>query len=120
MRNPAGIDAEEPDRRLLVRVQEVRRIREIVEGRIARYQSAVITPIESNPGEFQVGLILEMSCLIEGLVVVDAENFGARDASAKAGDLRREVSRPGARKHRTRPKTGAIRAARPHASSAAF
>src|ERR1700738_1476674 len=104
MRDPAGIDAEEPDRRLLVRVQEARSIREIVEGRIARYQPAVITPVKCNPGEFQIGLILEVSCLIEGLVVVDAENFVARDTSAEAGNLRREIPRPDVRKHGKRRK----------------
>src|SRR5260221_10921655 len=85
--SPAGIDAEEPDGSLLVRVQEARSIREIVEGRIASNQAAVITPIESSPGEFQIGLILEVSCLIEGLIVVNAENFVPADTSAKAGNL---------------------------------
>src|SRR5258706_14775784 len=105
MRDPAGVDAEEPDRRLLVRVQEARSIREIVEGRIACYQSAVITPVESNPGEFQIGLILEVSCLIEGLIVVNAENFVPRDTSAKAGNLWREVPRPDRGQDGKRPKT---------------
>src|SRR5260221_13210834 len=105
MRDPAGGDAEEPDRRLLVRVQEARSIREIVEGRIACYQSAVITPVESNPGEFQIGLILEVSCLIEGLIVVNAENFVPRDTSAKAGNLWREVAGPDVRQDRKGRKT---------------
>src|SRR5713101_7835700 len=99
MRDPTGIDAEEPDRRLLVRVQEAGRIREIVESRIAGYQSAVITPIEGNPGEFQPRLILKMGCLIERLVVVDAENFSARNAGAQTGNLWREIPRPDVRKH---------------------
>src|SRR4029077_8638880 len=109
MCDSAGIDAEQSDRRLLVGIQEARSIPEIVEGRIAGYQSAVITPIEGDPGQFQPRLILKMSRLVERLVVVDAENFGARDAGPKAGNLGREVARPDVRKHGKRRKPVVIR-----------
>src|SRR6266404_3842632 len=118
MRDPAGIDAEEPDGRLLVGVQEARSIREGVEVRVAGYQPAVITPIEDHPGQFQPGLILQMRRLIERLVVVDAKNFSSRDAGAQTGDLRREIPRPDVRKYDKCRKTVVIRHA--HANRGAI
>src|SRR5258708_39824540 len=108
MRDPTGIHAEEPDRRLLVRVQEAGRIREIVKARVASYQPAVIPPIEGDPGQFQPRLILKMGCLIERLVVVDAENFSARNAGAQTGNLWREKPRPHVRTDAKCAKTLAV------------
>src|SRR4029077_9305763 len=99
MRDPAGIDAKEPDGRLLVGVQEAGRIREVVKARVASYQPAVIPPIEGDPGQFQPRLILKIGRLIERLVVVDTENFSARNAGAQTGNLRREIPRPDVRKY---------------------
>src|SRR5260370_41705647 len=120
MRDPTGIDAEEPDRRLLVRVQEAGRIREVVKARVASYQPAVISPIEGDPGQFQPRLILKMGCLIERLVVVDAENFSARNAGAQTGNLWREITRPDGRKHGKVRKTRVVRCAHPNRKAVEF
>src|SRR5260370_19409075 len=120
MRDPSGIDAEEPDRRLLVRVQEAGRIREVVKARVAGYQPAVIPPIEGDPGQFQPRLILKMGCLIERLVVVDAKNFSARNAGAQTGNLWREIPRPDGLKHGQCPKAGGCRDAYAHPKAVHF
>src|SRR5258708_23137967 len=96
MDDPASVDAEEPYGRLLVCIKKTRGAGEIAKVWIAGYQPAVVTPIEGNPGQFRPRLILKMGCLIECLVVVDAEHFSARDGGAQPADLRREIARPNA------------------------
>lgn len=62
-----------------------------ISGSLARYQSAVEAPVEAYPGaSLPRQLILDMRGLVEGFVVVDAENAaggqrigpGSRQAAA--------------------------------------
>src|SRR5581483_2368109 len=59
----------------------------------AGYQSAVIAPIEAQPGASLPRLILQVSGLVKLLIVVNAENPGrSRGSGSRAADLRREES----------------------------
>jgi len=46
-----GIDTDEPDRCLLVGIQETGGIAEIVKIRIASHEAAIESPVETNPGQ---------------------------------------------------------------------
>jgi len=51
MHDAGGIDAKEPDGRLLIGVQEARSVAEIIKIRIAGHQAAVIAPVEASASE---------------------------------------------------------------------
>src|SRR5260221_11049227 len=90
----ASVDAEEPDGRLLVCIKKTRGAGETAKVWIAGYQPAVVAPVETDPGQSFPRLILKMGCLIECLIVVDAEHFSTRDGGAQPADLWREIARP--------------------------
>src|SRR2546429_693068 len=80
----------------------------------AAQQTAVVAPIHGNPRQGLPRLVLKMCCLIEGLVVVDAKYFSARDARPQTADLWREIARPDVREHRECRETMKIRHAHAH------
>src|SRR6266478_5357075 len=94
MDDPASVDAEEPDGRLLVCIKKTRGAGETAKVWIAGYQPAVVAPVETDPGQSFPRLILKMGCLIERLIVVDTEHFSTRDGGAQPADLWREIARP--------------------------
>src|SRR5258708_19457293 len=94
MDGPGSADAEEPDGRLLVCIKKTRGAGETAKVWIAGYQPAVVAPVETDPGQSFPRLILKMGCLIECLIVVDAEHFSTRDGGAQPADLWREIARP--------------------------
>src|SRR5260370_6294456 len=108
-----GIDAEKPDGRLLSCIKEPGCILEIVKKWVAGYQTTVVAPVEADPRQGFPWLILEMCRLIEGLVVVDAEDFSTRDAGAQPADLWREIACPALSRHRA----GRAAVNSPHAHS---
>src|SRR6202035_5138065 len=58
------------------------------------HQTAVIPPVEAEPGAGLPSLVLHVGCLIEFLVVVDAKNSaGGRGSSTSSADLRSEEPR---------------------------
>src|SRR6266481_5666409 len=65
MDDPASVDAEEPDGRLLVCIKKTRGAGETAKVWIAGYQPAVVAPVETDPGQSFPRLILKMGCLIE-------------------------------------------------------
>src|SRR5260370_7870186 len=87
-----SIHAEKPDGSLLSCIKKTGRISEVVKVRIAGHQAAVVAPVHGYPRQGFPGLVLEMGCLIEGLVVVDAKYFSSRDAGAQPADLRWEIA----------------------------
>ncbi len=92
MHDSTGIDAEKPDGRLLSCIKKTGRISEVVKIRIAGHQAAVVAPVHGYPRQGFPGLVLKMGCLIEGLVVVNAEYFSTRDAGAQSANLWWEIA----------------------------
>src|ERR1700688_611588 len=79
-------------------------------------QTAVITPIETNPGSPLGKLILQVSCLIEPLIVVDTKYAGSAHAGRRgsdSADLRLEEARRHAGHHHERREAVVVR----HASA---
>src|SRR5260221_2542701 len=99
MGDSTSIHAEKPDGRLLIRVQETRGIAEIVKIRVAGHQSAVKSPVETDPRQTFVGLILDVRGLVKGLVVVNTENLSPIDSGAQPADLGRKITRADVSKH---------------------
>src|SRR5260221_4272336 len=99
MRDSTSIHAEKPDGRLLIGVQETGGIAEIVKIRVAGHQAAVKSPVETNPGQIFVRLILNVRGLVESLVVVNTENLSPIDSGAQPADLGRKITRADVSKH---------------------
>ncbi len=60
-------------------------------GHRTRYQSAIVSPVESEPRPAQLRwLILNVRCLVESFVVIDSERADHVGSSAHAANLRSE------------------------------
>src|SRR5208282_6166488 len=93
-----------------------RRLRTVIEtinsitGRVAGDQTAVIPPVETSPRATLPGLILQVGCLVELFVVIDAEGeVGGGNRRACSADLRMEEARGHTREHHLCRKTVHIR-----------
>src|SRR5580698_8041457 len=60
-----------------------------VTGRVASHQAAIVAPVEPDPWPTLPGLILQVSCLVELFVVVDAEwkSVAGRYGRSRASNL---------------------------------
>jgi len=107
--------AEEPCLELLVGSQAGHidvGIHSVADGNSAGDQAAVIPPIEANPGPLLPGLVLQVSGLVELLVVVDTEHAISALASrrdANSAQLRLEETRGHARHDNKRSKAVELR-----------
>src|SRR5580692_6670494 len=66
----------------------VARIRPVT-GRVASHQAAIVAPVEPDPWPSLPGLVLQVSCLVELFVMVDAEweSVAGRDGRSRASNL---------------------------------
>ena len=78
-----------------MRVRSVRPVRAVSSRarRRAGHQTAVVAPVEADPRCVLLGLVLQVSGLVEKLVVVDAEHRDCSRRGADSADLRPEKAR---------------------------